>query len=164
MSLFIFFLYFLFLFYRLPFIESLFKLRCYFISIFIVCHSINLDSWDVAIIWNFYSHRYFISKFIMCLSINPNSWNAAIIWNSYSHQPPHLLTSHFFFSINFQLFSLYKLIGMAFNVIVFWVFFCSFGHGSSLSTKAQSNECKRQIITLKLANETKADDRWTLVA
>ena len=36
-------------------------------------------------------------------------------------QPPHL--SYFFFFINFQLFSLHKLISMVFNGIIYWVFF-----------------------------------------
>ena len=163
--LFSFFLFY-FLLYVLQFIKSLLKFRWYFISISIVCLSINLDSWDAAIIYGIFIVTETLSLNLSCVFPLTQILEMLLLYGiiivTDRLQPSHL--SIFFLPINFQLFSLYKLISMVFNAIVSWVFFYSFGHGSSSSTKPQLNECKRQIMTLELADEIEVDERWTLVA
>ena len=102
--LFSFFLFY-FLLYVLQFIESLLKFRWYFISISIVCLSINPDSWDVAIIYGIFIVTETLSLNLSCVFPLTQILEMLLLYGiiivTDRLQPSHL--SIFFFTYKFSI-------------------------------------------------------------
>ena len=118
---------FYFLFYRFPFIESLFNIslchHLFFVTLSPYLSRVSplIQTLEIPLLYGILIITDTLSPNLSCVSPLTQTLEMPLLYGILividRLQPPHLLTSHFF-SINFQLFSVYKLIGMVFNVIV----------------------------------------------
>ena len=124
MSSFIFFLSFLFFFITNCHLLSLFLNLGVTLSLNLSCVSPLTQTLEMSLLYRILKVTDTLSPNLSCVSLLTQTFEMSLFYGipivTDRLQPPHL---SFLFSINFQLFSLYKLISMALNGIVSWVFF-----------------------------------------